>query len=127
MKLRAPTVKTPLQGNNFLRERIVNTETNVTPLSNIISLKAAKENKNLKTQDAIHTRYLKVLSFSQLIDETSYVIEELNHAGSTKEMIQKSKQVLEELGERLGNSHGLSESFTKMKDQLQSKLQEINH
>ena len=105
----------------------MNTETNVTPLSNIISLKAAKENKNLKTQDAIHTRYLKVLSFSQLIDETSYVIEELNHAGSTKEMIQKSKQVLEELGERLGNSHGLSESFTKMKDQLQSKLQEINH
>jgi len=58
-------------------------------------------------------RYLKALSFSQLIDETSVVIEELNDSGSTREMIQKSDLVLRELGERIGNSHGLQRAFQK--------------
>lgn len=105
----------------------MNTENNVTTLSNIINFKAAKLNLGLQSQDSALSRYLKALSFSQLIDETSAVIEELNQAGSTKEMIKKSNLVLKELGERIGNSHGLAESFSKMRDKLEKKLKEFNH
>ncbi|MAF78705.1 MAG: hypothetical protein CME60_11110 [Halobacteriovoraceae bacterium] len=105
----------------------MNTESNVTPLSNIINFKVAKKNLALQYQDNSLSRYLKSLSFSQLIDETSVVIEELNQAGSTKEMIKKSNLVLRELGDRIGNSHGLAESFSKMKEKLEQKLHEFNH
>jgi len=105
----------------------VNTENNVASLSNIISFKAAKNNLAAQAQDSALSRYLKALSFSQLIDETSVVIEELNEAGSTREMIRKSNLVLKELGERIGNSHGLAESFSKMRDKLEKKLKEFNH
>jgi hypothetical protein len=105
----------------------VNTESNVTSLSNIINFKAAKKNLSLQAQDITLSRYLKALSFSQLIDETSAIIEELNHSGSTQEMIRKSNLVLKELGDRIGNSHGLAESFSKMRDILEKKIQELNH
>ncbi len=117
--------------NFFKGKKIVNTESNVTSLNNIINFKAAaraaKLNLDLQSQDSALSRYLKALSFSQLIDETSAVIEELNQSGSTREMIKKSNLVLKELGERIGNSHGLAESFSKMRDKLEKKLKEFNH
>lgn len=84
-------------------------------------------NLTLQAQDNALSHYLKALSFSQLIDETSAVIEELNQAGSTREMIKKSNLVMKELGERIGNSHGLAESFSKMRDKLEEKLEEFHH
>ena len=125
------TVKTLLQGKLFKGKKIVNTnehtKNNVTSLSNIINFKAAKLNLSLQGQDNSLSRYLKALSFSQLIDETSAVIDELNRAGSTREMIRKSNLVMKELGERIGNSHGLAESFSKMRDKLEQKLKEYHH
>lgn len=107
---------------------MVNIENNNIPLNdNILPLEAAKENKKLKAQIKEHSRYLKALSFSQIIDETSSIIEELNNSGPTQEMIQKSKITLEEFAKRIKSSHGPSESFIKMKKKLQSKLKEFHH
>lgn len=88
----------------------------------LIDLSAAKEKRaNQIEKDSIQ-RYLGALSFSELIDETSSLIAELNKTGSTKEMISQSKLVLKELGERFSHSHGLSESFLKMKKDLENRL-----
>lgn len=87
----------------------------------VIDLNHAKLALNDKENDSL-SRYFKVLSFSELIDETTQLIEELNREGSTEEIIKKSKMILKELGVRLKNSKGLSRSFLKMKDELENKL-----
>jgi len=82
------------------------------------SVEDKKENDSL-------SRYFKVLSFSELIDETSKIIEELNRVGSTDEIIRQSKLILKELGLRITNSKGLSENFLKMKQELEDRLKSL--
>lgn len=88
----------------------------------VIDLNHAKLALNDKKENDSLSRYFKVLSFSELIDETTQLIEELNREGSTEEIIKKSKMILKELGVRLKNSKGLSRSLLKMKDELENKL-----
>lgn len=90
--------------------------------SKVIDLGRAKEVLMGQKENESLSRYFQVLSFSELIDETSQLIEELNRKGSTKEMINKSKIILKELGLRIKNSKGLSENFLKMRDDLENKL-----
>lgn len=88
----------------------------------VVDLTHAKEALADKKENDSLSRYLKVLSFSELIDETSHIINELNRVGSTEEIIKRSKLILKELGLRLKNSQGFSESLVRMKDDLESKL-----
>lgn len=90
------------------------------PVINLSQAKAQIE--GMKESESL-SRYFKVLSFSELIEETTHLIEELNREGSTDEIIRKSKLILKELGLRLTNSKGLSQSFLKMKDELEKRLQ----
>ncbi|MCF8060346.1 MAG: hypothetical protein K9K67_13675 [Bacteriovoracaceae bacterium] len=96
-----------------------NEEIEAAKVVDILHAKQALDDK--KENDSL-SRYFKVLSFSELIDETTLLIEELNRVGSTEEMIKKSKMILKELGLRLKNSQGLSRSFLKMKEELENKL-----
>lgn len=89
----------------------------------IIDFSQAKSLFDGKKETDSLSRYFKVLSFSELIEETTSLIEQLNREGSTDEIIKKSKVILKELGFRLTNSHGLSKSFLKMKDDLEERLQ----
>jgi preprotein translocase subunit SecA len=89
----------------------------------IIDFSQAKNLFDGKKEIDSLSRYFKVLSFSELIEETTQLIEQLNREGSTDEIIRKSKVILKELGLRLTNSHGLSKSFLKMKDDLEERLQ----
>lgn len=88
----------------------------------VIDLKYAKESLEGKKENDSLSRYFQVLSFSELLAETSALIDELNNKGSTKEIINKSKIILKELGLRFKNSKGLTENFIKMRDELEKKL-----
>lgn len=94
-------------------------EQKAAPIIDFAQAKTAIDGK--KETDSL-SRYFKVLSFSELIDETTQLIEELNREGSTEEIIKKSKVILKELGMRLTNSQGLSKSFLKMKADLEERL-----
>lgn len=88
----------------------------------VVDLTHAKEAIAEKKENDSLSRYLKVLSFSELIDETSHIINELNQKGSTEEIIKRSKMILKELGMRLGSSQGFSQSLVKMKAELENRL-----
>lgn len=88
----------------------------------VIKLEKAKEAiLGQKECDSL-SRYFQVLSFSELLDETTQLIEELNAKGSTKEIINRSKLILKEFGLRIKNSKGLSDNFLRMRDELETKL-----
>jgi len=89
---------------------------------NVVSLENAKAQKAAEVENDSLSRYFQVLSFSELLEETSQLIEELNKKGSTKEIINKSKLLLKEFGLRIKNSKGLSENFLRMRDELENKL-----
>ncbi len=88
----------------------------------VVDLSHAKQAINEKKENDSLSRYLKVLSFSELIDETTHIIEELNKNGSTEEIIKKSKLILKEMGQRLTHSQGFSRSLVKMKEDLENRL-----
>lgn len=89
----------------------------------VIELEKFKRDSNdLKESESL-SRYFKVLSFSELLNETTQIIEELNSKGGTEEVIKRSKLILKEMGLRLKNSQGLSKSFLKMKSELERRLQ----
>lgn len=90
--------------------------------ANIVDLSHAKQAIEDKKENDSLSRYLKVLSFSELIDETTHIIEELNKNGTTEEIIRKSKMILKELGQRLTNSQGFSRGLIKMKEDLEARL-----
>lgn len=96
-----------------------NEEINAAKVVDLSQAKQAIEDK--KESDSL-SRYLNVLSFSELIDETTHIIEELNKNGSTEEIIKKSKSILRELGQRLTHSQGFSRSIVKMKEDLERRL-----
>lgn len=88
----------------------------------VVDIAHAKEAFAEKKENDSLSRYFKVLSFSELIDETTHIIEELNRSGTTEEIIKRSKLILKELGLRLKNSQGFSQSLVRMKADLESRL-----
>lgn len=88
----------------------------------VVDLTQAKEALADKKENDSLSRYLKVLSFSELIAETTHIIEDLNKNGTTEEIIKRSKLILKELGLRLKNSQGFSDSLVRMKADLENRL-----
>lgn len=91
----------------------------------VISLSQVKDERNKEKEQNSFQRYLKVLSFSELIDETTILIKEINQVGSTREVIARAKALLKELGNRFEKSQGLSESFHVMRKKLEGKINEL--
>jgi hypothetical protein len=112
-----------------LRQEIVckeNTNVNTENKSaTVISLSQVKDERNKEKEQNSFQRYLKVLSFSELIDETTILIKEINQVGSTREVIARAKALLKELGNRFEKSQGLSESFHVMRKKLEGKINEL--
>jgi len=100
----------------------VNTEKNSATL---ISLSQVKDDRKKEKEQNSFQRYLKVLSFSELIDETTILIKEINQVGSSREIIARAKVLLKELGNRFEKSQGLSESFLVMRKKLERKINEL--
>lgn len=100
----------------------MNTEKNSATL---ISLSQVKDDRKKEKEQNSFQRYLKVLSFSELIDETTILIKEINQVGSSREIIARAKVLLKELGNRFEKSQGLSESFLVMRKKLERKINEL--
>jgi hypothetical protein len=122
LKVGFRAVKTPRQEIVCKENTNVNTEKNSATL---ISLSQVKDDRKKEKEQNSFQRYLKVLSFSELIDETTILIKEINQVGSSREIIARAKVLLKELGNRFEKSQGLSESFLVMRKKLERKINEL--
>ncbi len=91
----------------------------------VISLSQVKDERNKEREQRSFQRYLKVLSVSELINETTTLIKEINQTGSSTEVVVHAKSLLKELGNRFEKSQGLSESFLAMRKKLESKINDV--
>lgn len=96
---------------------------------NVVSLEQAKKQAEQKQQEDSLSRYLGILSFSQLINEASNVIRQLDAEKISRQTTTKSKLVLKELSSRIEKQSGSHlNAFGNMKKQLDLKIKNIqNH
>lgn len=82
----------------------------------VVSLGQFKEEKMQKD-------YLEVLSFSQLLDEATDIIRELNSSSLNSGLTLRSKTILKEFSNRLSQqSSEYSKSFSDMRNKLETKI-----
>ena len=92
----------------------------------VMSLGDVKKRKEREKAEASMRDYLKILSFGELIDETSMIIREINSKPLTKELASRSKMVLKELGLRIDEqSKSFDTSLESMRSSLEKKILEI--
>lgn len=84
------------------------------------TLGSGLEGKSLK-------KYLKVLSFHDLVTEYQSIIQELKNSPLNSELTQKSKLILKEFSDRLGeHSVGVSDSLSEMRSKIEKKIFDLN-
>ena len=84
--------------------------------SEVVSLGQFKEEKMQKD-------YLEVLSFTQLLDEATDIIGELNSSSLNSGLTLRSKTILKEFSNRLSKqSSEYSKSFTDMRSKIETKI-----
>lgn len=97
------------------------TSTNVLPF----------EQWKLKFQDLQSEKplqdYYQVLSFHDLVNEYQAVINDLNDSPLDKELTSKSRQILRELNERIGeNSQEQYESVLQLRKRIEKRIFDLN-
>jgi hypothetical protein len=94
----------------------------------VISLSQVRNLAELAKQEESISRYLGILSFSQLINETANTIENLSQKDITKQIAVKSQLVFKELGSRIeGQSTQKFPVLSNMRKQIDQKIQDIQH
>ena len=101
-------------------------ETQNIDLSNVVSFDNAKKQNEHKKQEESISKYLGILSFSQLIHETSDTIRNLDNEAINKQMAMKSQLVIKELGSRIEKQSGHAiPSLNAIKKQIDKKIRDI--
>ncbi|MBT3586803.1 MAG: hypothetical protein HN509_17965 [Halobacteriovoraceae bacterium] len=100
--------------------KLINHQRNVIPFDQFkVQRMKTKEEKGLRD-------YLGLLSFNQLINETSSVINELNNTPLNAELTLHSKLVLKEFAKRLGTeSTTFSTTLKKLGNRLEERIFEL--
>lgn len=99
---------------------------NSTP-QNILSFEQWKRAQGDKAEGQSITQYLKVLSFHDLVNEYQSIIQELKDSPLNTELTQKSKLILKEFSDRLGeHSIGVSDSLSEMRSKIEKKIFDLN-
>ena len=68
---------------------------------NLISIDEFKKEKLVKKEEKSFSNYLRVLGFSELMNEASGVVKELNNSALNSDMAMRSSLILKEFGSRL--------------------------
>lgn len=98
-----------------------------TSSQNVLSFEQWKRTQGEKTEGQSITQYLKVLSFHDLVNEYQSIIQELKDSPLNTELTQKSKLILKEFSDRLGeHSIGISDSLTEMRSKIEKKIFDLN-
>lgn len=91
----------------------------------VISIEEMKDQVEQKRNEDSISRYLGILSFSQLIDETTQAIKQLDTEHISKQSATKSQLVLKELGNRIEKQLGHQSVYEQMKAQIELTLKKI--
>jgi hypothetical protein len=93
--------------------------------NNIIDLQKIRSLAESKINEDSLNKYLGILSFSQLISETSTLINDLNDNKFDSQIALKSKLVFKQLGERLESQ---SQDYSKIVGEMKVNISEkIDH
>ncbi len=94
--------------------------------NNIIDLQKIRSLAQSKLAEDSLNKYLGILSFSQLISETSTLISDLNNDKLDSQIVLKSKLVFKQLGDRLeSQSQDYSKIVGEMKTNISEKLEHL--
>lgn len=94
---------------------------------NVLSFEQWRRAQGEKTEGQSIKQYLKVLSFHDLVNEYQSIIQELKDSPLNTELTQKSKLILKEFSDRLGeHSIGISDSLTEMRSKIEKKIFDLN-
>lgn len=71
--------------------------------------------------------YFNILSFSELINESTDIIKEINHSPLSSEITMKSKILLNQFSKRLGDeSKEVADTFQSMKKKIEATIFDLN-
>ncbi|MBK23301.1 MAG: hypothetical protein CME70_04785 [Halobacteriovorax sp.] len=72
--------------------------------------------------------YFNILSFSELINESTDIIKELNQSPLSTEITMKSKILLSQFSKRLGDeSKEVADTFQDMRKRIEDKIVDLNN
>ncbi len=92
----------------------------------IISIKKWKENRQLSLKEKQVNNFLKVLSFQQLINESTDIVKKLKSEPLNPELAFKSKLILKEFNKRLNDqSPELANSLQNIRNNVEKKIEEF--
>lgn len=92
--------------------------------SKIISLKSWKEANLDSKEQSSFLRYLKALSFHDLMNESESARKQLNSGALNREITLKSKTILKELSDRL-KADGLTAGLSSITESAENKLSKL--
>ncbi len=101
----------------------------ISRFENVATIEELKSRKEQSGKEKIILDYLRILTFSELIDETSEVIKELNDTPFNSDLAIRGRLVLKELEDRLeAHSQEISKPFfNQIRKILEQKLLEIQN
>jgi hypothetical protein len=122
----------PWGGSKGMREN--EKQENVVSLDDWKKLKEASlaewrpKNSNEKCAEKQFSDYFNILSFSELINESTDIIKELNHRPISSEITMKSKILLSQFSKRLGDeSKEVADTFQDMRKRIEDKIIDLNN
>ena len=95
---------------------------------NVIKIDDWKKTQMLSSKEQGLTDYLNVLSFHDLMNESSDIINEIHNNDEISQDLQmKSKLLADELGDRIDHhSGGISDTFHSLKKNIEETLNKLN-
>ncbi|MFT6069924.1 MAG: hypothetical protein ACJAT2_000938 [Bacteriovoracaceae bacterium] len=122
----------PWGGSKGMREN--NKNENVVSMDDWKKLKEASladwspESQVDKNAEKQFSDYFNILSFSELINESTDIIKELNHRPISTEITMKSKILLSQFSKRLGGeSKEVADTFSDMRKKIEDKIIDLNN
>ena len=92
------------------------------------SRSAKPQNLDEKRAEKQFKDYFNILSFSELINESTDIIKELNNNPISNEVTMKSKILLSQFSKRLGDeSKDVAETFQDMRKRIEAKILDLNN
>lgn len=96
-------------------------------LENILSFDQWKKTLEQTRPDQSLQDYLKVLSFHDLVNEYKHVLQELDREPLNTELTKKTKSILREFSDRLGeHSMEHSDSLTALRKKIEKRIFDLN-
>lgn len=88
----------------------------------VVAIENALKVRAQKIEETLHQEYLALLSFSELINESQQIVEELKGGQLSEELSTRSTLLLKEISERIGGQFKLLE---ELKFSIDERLKEL--